>query len=238
MAKSLSAALDDLASEGLNWVSFVPAADGPIPRGCSNAAGDGLLLVLSLGAAFAEHTNFADSSIENPFDTRATELVRPVLREYFDELAPAVLLYPGSAVLDLRAWMAAGRIEYPSLLGIGIRPDCGPWFAVRAAAWVRIQISQRELLETRYPSLAGDSPCDSCKDKPCLVACPVDALRAGEARLNTCVEHRVQVGSECAERCHARLACPVGQRQRYPDPQLRYHYRNSLSAIVRWKQRG
>src|SRR5690606_41411682 len=103
MAKSLSAALDDLASEGLNWVSFVPAADGTMRRGCSTAAGDGLLLVLSLGAAFAEHTNFADSSIENPFDTRATELVRPVLREYFDELAPAVLLYPGSAVLDLRA---------------------------------------------------------------------------------------------------------------------------------------
>lgn len=238
MGKSLSAALDDLAALGLNWVSFVPAAAGPIPKGCSNEPGDGLLLLLSLGTTFAQQTNFADSPISNPFDVRAAELVRPFLREHFEQLAPASLLYPGPTALDLRAWMVEGRVEYPSLLGIGIRPDCGPWFAVRAAAWVRIEAAHRALVETRYPPLSGSGPCDTCKDKPCLSACPVDALRASEVRLNTCVDHRVQLGSECAERCHARCACPVGRRHRYPDEQMRYHYRYSLNAIVRWKHRG
>ncbi len=238
MATHLAAALDDLASQGLNWVSFVPAAAGPIPHGCSSESGDGLLLVLSLGATFGEQTLFDDPDVENPFDVRATQLVRAFLSRHFEQCSPATLLYPGEVALDLRAWLAAGRVEYPSFLGTGIRPDCGPWFAVRAAAWVRCDESQRALLEARYPALTGSSPCESCDGKPCLVACPVDALRAGSAHLNVCIEQRTRPGSTCAEQCHARSACPVGSRHRYAEAQMRYHYRNSLLAIQRWRARG
>jgi hypothetical protein len=253
MTDELSKSLDALAASGLNWVTFVPCPERdalsavpassrgqpppPVPPGCPPQAGYGLLLLLSLGPTFGEHTNYAEAKSLDPFDDRALELTTALLAKHFESSGPAQVLYPGRQVIDLRAWMRVGQVEYPSLLGIGIRPDCGLWFAVRAAAWVRVSPEQRRLLQERYPPLNGVSPCESCSTKPCLDACPVDALRAGAKRLETCVEHRASTGSSCVDRCSSRLACPVGQGYRYPEAQLRYHYGRSLNTIVRWKAR-
>ena len=57
-------------------------------------------------------------------------------------------------------------------------------------------------------------PCDSCNDKPCLTACPVNALSAASGYdVAGCHTYLGSVaGGDCmASGCQARRACPVSQ---------------------------
>jgi len=230
-------ALSELASGGLNWIAFVPAGDAATPEGCVPGDGRGLLLFLSLGAAFWERTEVTGS---DPLDARATALTLAFMDRVLRGGDPdCELLYPGDRGLDLRAWLERGQVQHRSRLGTGIRPDCGPWFAVRSAVWARVSPDQQASLRRRYPALLGPSPCEACVETPCVRACPGAALSAkaplGVADLDRCVAHRLREASSCADRCLARLSCPVGAEHRYSDAQLRYHYGRSLRAIRRWK---
>ncbi len=235
MSEALDQELTKLAAEGLNWLAFVPSELGPTPAGCQANADNGLLLLLSLGPVFGRQTAFRGGT-ENPFDQRARSLTQDFVARHLTPHDPAVeLLYPGPAQLDLRAWLQAGAVQFPSRLGIGIRPDCGTWLAVRSAVWVTPPVELRRLLIRRYPPLKGESPCDSCTEKPCLDACPVDAQRLETGRLERCIEQRLVEATPCAERCGSRSACPVGTEYRYGEAQMRYHYGVSLRVIREWK---
>ncbi len=227
--------LTALADQGLNWIAFVPGQLGPTPEGCQERAGNGLLLLLSLGATFGRQTAFADE-LGHPFDRRATRLAQGFMERHVMPHDPsAKLVYPGPTRLDLRAWLEVGGVQFRSRLGIGIRPDCRPWLAVRAAIWAAPCDELRQALLDRYPPLVGPSPCDDCADKPCLDACPVDAHRLTTGRLERCIEQRLLDHSTCTQRCWSRSACPVGADQRYDEPQMRYHYGVSLRVIRDWK---
>lgn len=231
MSSVFDAGLSRLAEEGLDWVAFVPGDAGPRPL---DDSGRGLLLFLALGPTFA--ARLGPWTQAHPFDTRSVELVTTFGREQLAGDDPGLrLVYPGETSVDLRAWMRAGRVQYPSRLGTGIRPDCGPWFAVRAALWVALPVKLRDVLQRRYPPLTGESPCETCAGEPCRRACPADALTS-PVRLDRCVEHRVAEGSSCAAQCLARNACPVGVSHRYPPEQQAYHYGSSLQVIRRWKR--
>ena len=81
--------------------------------------------------------------------------------------------------------------------------------------------------------------CDTCIDKPCMSACPAQAvLGIGQFDFNGCAGHRHQPGSGCADRCLSRLACPIAPEQRYPIEQVQYHYSLSLSAIREWANKN
>jgi hypothetical protein len=221
----------------MSWVSFVPASQGPNPELCAELDHRaGLLLMLSFGPKFAAQTAYEESAeTAHPFDTRSAELAR---RFAVDAgLTAARLVYPGDVALDLRGWLAAARVQFSSPLGTGVRPDCGPWLAVRAALVVTLAAAQREALARRFPKLADDaSPCAACVERPCMRACPVGAVRdVGNFALHACIDERVRDGSKCGLRCDARLACPVGAAFRYPDAQLRHHYGASLRTIRRYR---
>jgi hypothetical protein len=231
----LSRALDALLDAGISWLSFVPKEQGPSPELCGEHGEDaGLLLLLSFGGRFASQTAYEGSEAD-PFDRRSSQLARTFATEA--RLPDARLVYPGEALLDLRAWLTSARAQYSSPLGTGVRPDCGPWLAVRAALVVSLDQRQRELLAERFPPLdPAGSPCDSCKSRPCISACPGHAVaEVGAFKLMACVGERLREDSSCALRCHARLACPVGEAFRYPASQLRYHYGVSLRSLRRWR---
>lgn len=235
VARSLNEDITALAEEGLNWMGFVPAELGPIPEGCIARPGAGLLILLSLGPSFGSQTAFAGAAESHPFDARAVALTRGFTETWLlphDPLAERV--YPGQGAVDLRAWLRAGAVQYDSELGIGIRPDCGTWFAVRSAVWVAPTPQLRQALQQHYPPLAGESPCKACTAKPCLGACPAGVFREPEGRLLRCAQHRVAKGTSCADRCASRLACPVGAEYRYEEPQMSYHYGVTLRVIRDW----
>src|SRR5690606_38311230 len=93
--------------------------------------------------------------------------------------ARARLVYPSrDENIDLSAWLRAARVQNESRLGFGIRPDCGTWFAVRAAVVTALPPAAVTWLESRFARLERDaeSPCTRCETTPCVNACPAGAV--------------------------------------------------------------
>lgn len=81
-------------------------------------------------------------------------------------------------------------------------------------------LALRERIELPAPL---PSPCESCIEKPCLVACPVGALGNGYDT-EKCHSHLDTVNNTCMPRgCAARRACPVSSLR--PDAQSAHHMR-------------
>ncbi|MBP2238307.1 hypothetical protein J2Z31_004844 [Sinorhizobium kostiense] len=106
-----------------------------------------------------------------------------------------------------------------SPLGILIHPRYGLWHGYRGALG----------FDRAMPALgevAGGHACDSCDEKPCLRACPADALVSGMFDVGPCrtyLRHETGTGGCLAEGCRSRDACPVGRDYRYSAKQLRFH---------------
>jgi hypothetical protein len=113
-------------------------------------------------------------------------------------------------------------------LGQGINAEFGVWFAYRTAFLTTAVLP----IIITPPTL---SPCDSCVEKPCLSACPVGATAEnGRFAINRCAPHRLQPNSPCADRCLARIACPIAPEHHYTLPQIQYHYRDSLETLKKY----
>lgn len=223
-----------LELEGLNWLAYADASEGP----SSPVVGptQGVLLFLSMGSSFADRTRYTPNGGDDPFDRRALALVEPLLQFHLLrwDIAAHVVYPQQSSSINLLAWLAAAKAQYPSRLGIGVRPDCGTWFAVRAAIVTGLPMEVRDWLGQRYPRLPdAPSPCDTCVGRPCETACPVSAV--GTAfDLTKCISQRLTHDSACAQGCAARSACPVGAEYRYSPSQMHYHYGVSLRMLRRW----
>ena len=195
-----------------------------------------MLLFLALGSQFGASTNFAASE-KDAFDRRAVALSRAFIAAELARHAPlSRVVYPGQDLaLDLRACLVAAGAQYPSRLGIGIRPDCGTWFAVRAAVATTLHESHERIVRELYPPLppSDGGPCHTCADAPCRGACPVRAIET-TLNLDVCIAQRLREHSPCEFRCGAREACPVGREFMYPRHQIEYHYGVSLTMIRRW----
>jgi hypothetical protein len=118
-----------------------------------------------------------------------------------------------------RLGQAAGLPE-PGPLGLQIHPIFGPWWAYRACVLVPVALATE-------PPLAPS--CATCS-RPCVAACPAGAVVDGGFQFDRCVARR-RVDAACQESCAARLRCPVGLAQRYPDDQLGFHMRASLAHL-------
>jgi hypothetical protein len=116
----------------------------------------------------------------------------------------------------------------PAPFMVGIDAVWGSWFAYRAAI----------LTDTALPaSMPVDNgyPCPSCTAKPCITACPANALASGRLDLQACMAGRLATGSSCALHCLARSACPVGAEHRYAESQILHSAAGSLATIRRYQ---
>lgn len=112
----------------------------------------------------------------------------------------------------------------PGRLGILMHPDFGPWWALRLAVFL-----DRPLSEEGRPLLA--SVCEGCP-APCVAACPAGVVHGpGAFDWAGCQSHRRAV-ADCADRCAARLACPVGAAFAYPPQALAYHMSKSRGCFT------
>ena len=149
-----------------------------------------------------------------------------VIGEVADGLgARALFPFDGPPYLPFQRW--AGRAEpvHPSPIGLLIHPDFGLWHAYRAA----LVFAEKLALP---PPDRRPSPCETCAEKPCLSACPVDALTTGTYDVPACIAHiSAPAGADCLDRgCRARLACPVGRPYVYVPAQARLHMEAFLAA--------
>ncbi len=124
--------------------------------------------------------------------------------------------------LPFQHWARAAGNIYQSPLGLNIHKVYGLWHAYRAALLFPTAVGLPR-------PIASLHPCESCRTKPCLSACPVSAFNGRKYEVDACIGH-LHSRNNCTESgCLARLACPVGVPFRYEKPQMQFHM-NALKA--------
>jgi hypothetical protein len=166
---------------------------------------------------------------ENPLDDFTRVVVEgtltPAVRAQDVCCTPIYPFVGGARTLNFMQLGKLAGLGGPSIVGVLVHPDFGPWIAFRAALLVNVAI------EAAGAALGFD-PCPQCTARSCVKACPAEAVSSVTGwDLQRCLTHRVELEADCAPRCHARVACVLGPQHRYPDDELAYHHGRALGAM-------
>lgn len=218
-----------LDSAGLNLFSVLDSGatgDVSVPPDCQS-----VLLIGHSGDALWQQMPASYLSRRDPVDEYTADTVARLLKQHCPGNDWKILFpsqSPANAEPNLQNLGRLAGWHNASPLGNGIHPRYGLWFAYRAV----VALNENLL---SGPKLPGNSPCISCEGTPCIAACPADALSFGaQPDLKSCVEYRSAQDSVCADRCVARLRCPVAAEWRYSDQQIKYFYGRSLPSLQEW----
>lgn len=220
-----------LAAEGLiARGGFHPGGDDTVPALPTGEAPRTLVLAGNAGTglwpAFSASAEASDGG-PDPLDRWSARVLAGLAA---DLGAAALFPFGGPPYLPFQRWALRAEPVAPSPLGVLIHPVYGLWHAYRGA----LAFAERIELPSR-PEQA--SPCDGCRDQPCLSACPVGAFTADGYALAACVGHiSGRDGQDCLTlSCRTRHACPVGQEFVYEPAQAGFHMAAFLGARLRGK---
>jgi hypothetical protein len=231
LPQKLQLGIEYLKEAGLNLFSILEV--GRLPDRVTSRLADvafplspqsRIILIGNGGRGLWEALSAAQWQQPDPIDRYSSEAARHFAGQV---LTPGnyQLLYPGDTPVALQQLGAGAGWHTASPLGLGINPRWGLWYAYRAAL-----LTNDPLPEMCQP--APLPPCASCGGKPCLSVCPAGALsETATIDMGLCAGYRLSPDSSCADRCLARLSCPVSTEQRYTLEQVQYHYRLSLETL-------
>lgn len=119
------------------------------------------------------------------------------------------------------AWAKKTGRFHTSPVGMLVHDEAGLFVSFRGAIGVRTRL--KDPTERR-------NPCDSCQNRPCQSACPVDALKGDAYAVDLCKSHiQTSAGLDCRKTgCRARRACPVSQGWGRTASQSAYHMQRFL----------
>jgi len=188
---------------------FHPDAQDKTPEGCKT------LLLLGPGPGFWPHINAAPEMTDagkDPIDRWSTRVIGDLANRL-----GGVARYPfgGPPYEPFYTWaLRTGRI-WSSPVKLVVHDTNGLFVSFRGALLLPYRID--------LPARPTAPPCETCS-KPCLTACPVDALTGDGYALDRCHSYlNTQEGKACMTRgCAVRRACPAGQSLRDPG-QSAYH---------------
>lgn len=152
----------------------------------------------------------------NPLDAWSKTVIDSVA-----ETVGGKAVYPSDQpYFPFQKWAKEAEGLKASPLGLLIHPTAGLWHAYRGAILFERVFDYEAILAAEYP-------CDRCDAKPCLTACPVNAVQLSAFDFNACRNQLAQPqGQPCLTNgCLARNACPVGQEFRYSAEQQTFHQR-------------
>lgn len=157
----------------------------------------------------------ANKDARNPLDTWSKAVIGPVALEF-----GATAYFPSDPPWQpFQQWAMRADDLRQSPLGILIHPEYGLWHGYRGALGFGRALAVA-------PPARHANPCDTCSGKPCLSACPVDAVSACGFQISPCRAHLTTADGQAGcmtSGCLARNACPVGVQYRYHPEQLRFH---------------
>jgi epoxyqueuosine reductase QueG len=169
---------------------------------------------------------------EHPLDDYTVETIENVLAPSLQSSGAIYhYLYPFRFWTESVSFMHLARaagLAGPSILGVVIHPEYGPWLALRAA----LLIDQHLYIP---PVAPGFNPCPDCRERACMAACPATAVSSEKGwDIPACVQHRLRSPSDCTHHCHARYECVYGQAHRYPPDELQYHQQRSFAEMRKY----
>ncbi len=185
-----------------------------------------LVLTANVGQSLWPHLEANWPQSAHPVDDYSRKVTQTYIAQHLQD-DTALLLYPTAEYLiPLQQLGTFAGWHHPSPMGVAIHPEFGLWVAYRTAFLTSVALPVT-------PRDARPSPCESCVEKPCLAACPPQAITAdAPIQLTACLDHRIAPGATCADRCLARMACPVGEQ--YTLPQIQYHYTQGFDRLKQW----
>lgn len=163
----------------------------------------------------ADQAGALATASDNPMDEWTQRIIDPVAGQFH-----AAALYPfdGPPYYPFQRWAMRAEAVFASPTGPLVHPVFGLWHAYRAALIFDHVVE----LPKFVPEV---SPCQTCLDKPCLTACPVDAFLPNFYDVPACVRHlQVRPQTRCRTNgCLARHVCPLGQNYAYSPDQAVFH---------------
>ena len=128
----------------------------------------------------------------------------------------ALFPFGGPPYQPFIAWAQRTGHTWQSPVGLLVNADAGLMVSYRGA------LALPERLDLPAPP---PCPCETCERKPCLSACPVDALNGGAYDIPTCHAYLdTSEGADCLDQgCAVRRVCPISQRYGRVAAQSAYH---------------
>ena len=226
-SREIEALRRDLALLGLILFGVVETGP-PSPSARDGRTGNRAALIGNAGPAMWRRFQ-ADASADggpDPLDRWTRAAVMPVADRHGISV---VFPFDGPPYWPFVTWAMALPGISQSPFGPLVHTEYGPWFAFRAA-----------LIWTDETPLAADEPqpgpCVTCREKPCLDACPAGAITRETAYdVVRCREHVATAQDRrCAETgCLARHACPVGCDYVYEPAQAAFHMASFAPPLAR-----
>jgi ferredoxin-like protein FixX len=175
---------------------------------------DTLCLIGNGGGELWNHLPLPIDQTTHPFDSFSIDQIKKLDGD-------AKILYPHPRwVIPLQKIGRLMNLSRPSHLGLDINDEFGVWFAYRGAFLTKMKFNcpVKESFE---------SPCLTCLDRPCIKACPAQAVDTyASFNMSNCANHRLSKQSDCLDLCQARLVCPYQQKYQYSKEQIQYHMTN------------
>ena len=189
-------------------------------------AGAATIALVGLGgrrgwAAFCASPEAEDGAAD-PLDRWSRRVVDGLAAELG---ARALYPFDGPPHWPFQRWARRAAPMHVSPLGLLIHASDGLWRSYRGA----LAFGER-LAVPSSPVTA--SPCETCRARPCLSACPVGAFTGAGYDVAACAAHLSDpAGRDCMERgCRARRACPIGAERAQPPGEAAFHMRAFLAA--------
>mgnify|MGYP000097255292 CR=1 FL=1 len=190
-----------------------PAPQDAVPSACET-----LLLIGPAQTGFWEHASVApefDDARPDPLDRWSKRVLSSVAGP-----AGAIAIFPsdGPPYPPFIAWALRSGAFWASPVGMLVHGQAGLLASMRGALALPYAVPLPD---------TGQSPCLSCKDRPCVAACPVDALHSDRYDTEKCHNHLdTAAGSDCmSQGCAARRACPVSRAYGRRPEQSAFHMR-------------
>lgn len=180
--------------------------------------GLGTLVLLGPGepgfwAAFTASPEYRDGQAD-PLDRWSARVIGALA---LDLDAKAFFPFGGPPYQPFIAWARASGRAHVSPVGLLVHDAAGLMVSYRGALGFDARI------EAPPPP---PNPCASCADKPCLTACPVDALGAGSYDVPACKADLDRPENDCMSRgCAVRRACPISRGHGRAEAQSAFHMR-------------
>jgi epoxyqueuosine reductase len=167
-------------------------------------------------ANVSQSAEFLDGQCD-PLDRWSKRVVGQIAKECG---AKPVFPSDGPPYPPFISWALASGQSWVSPVGMLVHETAGLFISFRAA----LRFSEHLPLPAQTAS-----PCVSCA-KPCVSACPVNALSPDHYDVPSCMSHiRERDSAECRSKgCAARRACPVSQNYARSPLQSAFHMRAFL----------